>query len=248
MSKYSKDSSLIDEHQALGVYLEALLEEVPDTLSETAVAERPVITAKEILTPPVIAPPQELPVIEEKTEVVTPVQEEVQVEQKIEVVVPTESDVPDYASAHFDALLFKVCGVKLAVPLKELNGILEWPETITEMPGHSPWFVGVVKNLEDSVNLIDTALIVVPEKLRQAFPTETGQRCKRVVLIGGGKWGLACDSVEEVITLAPSNVRWRTSRTKRRWLAGTVIEHMSALIDPEEFAVLLASDEVSVAS
>ena len=247
MSKQSKNSSLIDEHQALGVYLEALLEEVPDTLPETVEAEQPTITAKEVLTPPVIAPPKELPVVEEKTEVITPVQEEVAVEQKTETITPSESDTPDYANEPFEALLFKVCGVKLAVPLKELNGILEWPEVITEMPGHSPWFLGVMQNLEDKVNLIDTALIVVPEKLRQAFPIDAEERCTRVVLIGDGKWGLACDGVAEVIKLEPSNVRWRTSRTKRRWLAGTVIEHMSALIDPAEFATLLASDEVSVA-
>lgn len=246
MSKHPKDVSLISEHQALGVYLEALLEEVPDTLPEIITEEKPVITAREVLTPPVIAPPKERPVVEEKTEVVTPVQVEVAVEQ--ETVASTESDVPDYANGPFDALLFNVCGVKLAVPLKELNGILEWPETITEMPGHSPWFLGVMQNLDDKVNVIDTALIVVPEKLRQAFPAEAGERCQRIVLIGDGKWGLACDSVAEVITLEPTSVRWRTSRTKRRWLAGTVIQHMSALIDPEEFAVLLTSDEVGISS
>ncbi|MDH5435291.1 MAG: chemotaxis protein CheW [Gammaproteobacteria bacterium] len=246
MSKHQKNSPLINEHQALGAYLEALLEEVPDTFPETDVVEHSVITAREILTPPVIAPPMELPVVEKKTVVVTPVEEVVEVVQETHA--PTKSDRPDYANEPFEALLFKVSGVKLAVPLKELNGILEWPETITEMPGHAPWFLGIVKNLETSVNLIDTALIVVPEKLRQAFPIEAGQRCQRIVLIGDGKWGLACDAVEEVITLEPTSVRWRTSRTKRRWLAGTVIEHMSALIDPEEFAALLTSDEVGIAS
>ncbi|MDH5614838.1 MAG: chemotaxis protein CheW, partial [Gammaproteobacteria bacterium] len=223
-----------------------LLEEVPESLPEAE--ERPVVTAKEVLTPPVIAPPPVLPVVEEKTEVVTPVQEQVAVEQKIETVTDSGSDMPDYANEPFEALLFKVCGIKLAVPLKELNGILEWPENITEMPGHSPWFLGVMQNLDSKVNMIDTALIVVPEKLRQAFPESAGERCKRIVLIGEGKWGLACDNVEEVIKLEPASVRWRTSRTKRRWLAGTVIQHMSALIDPEEFALLLASDEVGVAS
>ena len=57
MSKHPKDLSLISEHQALGVYLEALLEEVPDTLPETITEEKPVITAREVLTPPVIASP-----------------------------------------------------------------------------------------------------------------------------------------------------------------------------------------------
>ncbi|MDH5613786.1 MAG: hypothetical protein OEY35_02010, partial [Gammaproteobacteria bacterium] len=69
MSKDSRNTPLVDEHQALSVYLEALLEEVPESLPEAE--ERPVVTAKEVLTPPVIAPPPVLPVVEEKTEVVT---------------------------------------------------------------------------------------------------------------------------------------------------------------------------------
>lgn len=242
MSKNQKKTPLMNEQQALGAYLEALLEEVPDSLPETVEAERAVITVREILTPPVITTPIELPVVEEK--VVIQEQETLAVEQ--ETVVPPEFDRPDYTNEPFEALLFKVSGVKLAVPLKELNGILKWPETITEMPGHAPWFLGVVKNIDDNVNLIDTSLIVVPEELRRAFPTDAGERCRRIVLIGEGKWGLACDAVEEVITLEPDSIRWRTSRTKRRWLAGTVIDHMCALIYPEEFAVLLASDEVGI--
>jgi len=42
-----------------------------------------------------------------------------------------------------------------------------------------------------------------------------------------------------VLRLTPDQVRWRTERTRRRWLAGTVIEHMCALIDPPAFAEML---------
>ena len=247
MNDYAKKKSgLASEQQALSIYLEALLEEVPDEIVTEEVT--PVI-AREVLIPPVIAPAEVVPVVEDRKEVAVQVQaqaqEAVTVEEKP---VEPENDVPAYADKPFEALLFKVCGVKLAVPLKELNGILEWPETITEMPGHSPWFIGIMKNLNKNVNLIDTALIVVPEKMRAGFPADPAERSNRVVLIGNGQWGLVCDSVEEVITLEPASVRWRTSRTKRRWLAGTVIEHMSALIDPEEFAVLLTSDEVGISA
>jgi purine-binding chemotaxis protein CheW len=62
-----------------------------------------------------------------------------------------------------------------------------------------------------------------------------------VVFIADGTWGLACDELAQVVTLRPDEVRWRTSRTRRRWLAGTVIEHMCALLDPPVFADVLAS-------
>ena len=54
-----------------------------------------------------------------------------------------------------------------------------------------------------------------------------------------GTWGLACDSVGEVIDLSMEQVKWRSSRSKRRWLAGTVLEHMCAIIDPPAFAEML---------
>jgi len=44
-------------------------------------------------------------------------------------------------------------------------------------------------------------------------------------------WGLAVDEVNQPITLEPDDVKWRGERSKRAWLAGTVKQHMCALID-----------------
>ncbi|MCW8988708.1 MAG: chemotaxis protein CheW, partial [Gammaproteobacteria bacterium] len=60
-----------------------------------------------------------------------------------------------------------------------------------------------------------------------------------IVLIDDYRWGLACDNIGEVITLRPEEVRWRTSKTTRGWLAGTVIEHMCALLNSEGFSKML---------
>lgn len=158
------------------------------------------------------------------------------------VVTPQHSEGrPAWGDATFQALLFKVGGLSLAVPLVELSGVQEWQDgKVTPLPGHLPWYLGLMQYRERNVPVVDTAQLVMPED-RQAGLPPWQERLRHVVFIADGTWGLACDELAQVVTLRPDEVRWRTSRTKRRWLAGTVIEHMCALLDPPVFADVLAS-------
>ena len=135
---------------------------------------------------------------------------------------------PAWGDDTFQALLFKVNGLTLAVPLVELSGVQEWEDD------------KVTPYRERTVPVVDTAQLVMPAD-RQANIRPWQERLRHVVFIADGTWGLACDELAEVVTLRPDEVRWRTSRTRRRWLAGTVIEHMCALLDPPVFADVLAS-------
>ena len=57
-------------------------------------------------------------------------------------------------------------------------------------------------------------------------------------------WGLAVDSVNQPITLQPDDVKWRGDRSKRPWLAGTVKDHMCALLDiPRIGQILVEADK-----
>lgn len=156
-------------------------------------------------------------------------------------VVKVETGKPAWAEHEFQAMLFKVAGLTLAVPLVDLNGVIEWDEEkITEMPGHADFYLGLMNHLGKNVPLVDTAkLVLPPDKVQALAGDDPLARLTRVVLIHDSTYGLACDDVNEVIILKPEDVRWRTSRTQRRWLAGTVIEHMCALIDARAFASLL---------
>lgn len=64
-----------------------------------------------------------------------------------------------------------------------------------------------------------------------------------VIRLDNSEWGLACDDVAQSFTLRPNEVRWRSARSKRPWLAGTVIDHMCALIDVRTMADLLERAE-----
>lgn len=156
---------------------------------------------------------------------------------------PAETTRPQWAAGGFQVMLFKVAGLNLAVPLVELNGVIEWDaDKITSMPGHAEFYLGLIAHLDKSIPVIDTARLVLPEDKRQTLLNADTRQCiKRVVLIDNSRYGLACDEVDEVITLSENDVRWRSSRTQRKWLLGTVIEHMCALVDATAFSQLLAT-------
>lgn len=163
-----------------------------------------------------------------------------------EALIKNINNAPDWAIPEFQALLFAVSGLKLAVPLSELNGIVEWgDEYINELPGHTSWYLGLINHLGKNVPVVDTLLQVVPKERWPAGHLEKPE-FKHIILIDEGRWGLACEQVLEIITLKTEQVKWRSSRTKRRWLLGTVIEEKCALLDSAEFASMLQTGKDSL--
>lgn len=258
----SKAEQVVVESNAA---VEVAIEPVPPVVNETRPVLKTVTTLKtavieEVRQPNIFAelPTVASPVVE--TEEIAPVEEisnvtaaasplaELEIIEAAPVAptpepAPAPIGKPDWAEHEFQAMLFKVAGLTLAVPLVDLNGVIEWDdERVTEMPGHADFYLGLMNHLGKNVPLVDTArLVLPPDKIRVLAGDNPLARLTRIVLIHNSDYGLACDEVNEVITLKPDDVRWRTSRTQRRWLAGTVIEHMCALIDAAAFAQLLSS-------
>ncbi|NOX26682.1 MAG: chemotaxis protein CheW [Gammaproteobacteria bacterium] len=150
---------------------------------------------------------------------------------------------PDWACRPFQALEFTVAKLKLVIPLVHLCGILDWEYAdLTQMPGHSEHFIGVWPNHGINSKIVDIANMIVPQRYQSKI-SPWQERISKVVLIDESIWGLACDDILGVVTLDPRDVRWRTDRARRPWLAGTLIEQMSAIIDGEQFAVTLLQGE-----
>lgn len=154
--------------------------------------------------------------------------------------VPTSTETaperPAWAGEQFQVVLFDVGGLTLALPLAELTGIQPWSDDISPMPGHSPWFLGLIQVRDHHTKVVDPYPLVVPQNRRVEAHTPANGR---IVLIDDNRWGLACNSVSKVLTLSPEDVQWRSSRTKRPWLLGTVIKHMCAVLDVQAFAKML---------
>jgi len=138
-----------------------------------------------------------------------------------------ENSRPQWAQSRFDVLLFKVSGLTLAVPLISLGQIQPLTDELTPLFGQADWFMGLQPTPAGKIRTVNTAKFVMPERYDPRF-LETA---KYVMSINGVPWGLAVDSVNQPITLMPEDVKWRSDRSKRPWLAGTVKDHMCALLD-----------------
>jgi purine-binding chemotaxis protein CheW len=138
-----------------------------------------------------------------------------------------ENGRPCWAQNRFEVLLFSVSGLTLAVPLISLGQIQPITDELTPLFGQVDWFMGLQPTPVGKIRTINTAKFVMPERYDEAFL----KTAKYVVSIDGLPWGLAVDAVNQPISLEPEDVNWRSERSKRAWLAGTVKEHMCALID-----------------
>lgn len=147
-----------------------------------------------------------------------------------------ENGRPLWAQHKFDALLFEVAGLALAVPLIALGQIVKMSSCeLTPLFGRSEWFMGLLTTESGQIRVINTALFVMSERYKTSFIKST----QYVISMDGQPWGLAVDSVMQPITLDPEDVKWRSERTSRPWLAGTVKSKMCALIDIPQMAKLL---------
>ena len=148
--------------------------------------------------------------------------------------------LPQWAQSRFDVLLFKVAGLTLAVPLISLGQIQPITDELTPLFGQADWYMGIQPTPQGKIHTVNTAKFVMPERYHESFV----KNAKYVVSINGVPWGLAVDSVNQPIRLKPDDVKWRGDRSKRPWLAGTVKEHMCALLDiPMIGQILIESDK-----
>lgn len=234
--------AIVAEQDALAIYLESLLSEVPE--ADEPLAEAEVVPAVEVavIPEPVL---ESSPAVETKTP--EPQESVPEVPEPVSEAVSEAEDeaywqgIPEWGTSEFQVLLFKLAGLNMAIPLVELDGILDWSDNLTPMPGRSPWYLGLLSSRGKTTPIIDLSQLVIPNAIRQQKTQQEELSLGRVILIGDSSWGLACNSVSEVISLESDQVRWRSSRTRRKWLAGTVIEHMCALLDAEGLVHLLKS-------
>ncbi len=206
------------------------------TVQAAQVITEPEISLKEPLkqaaapvqTKQPVAAPEKAPLVTE-----TLIQQVSQSQEKLAL--PEKAQRPPWLDRRFECLLFSVAGLKLAVPLMSLGAIYKIEKEMTPLVGRASWFMGLYHHLDRNVRVIDTAQWVMPERCHAAVR----DNYQFIIRLGDSDWGMACDAVHESIQLYPDQVKWRSERTKRAWLYGTVIEHMCALIDAEAFNLIL---------
>ncbi len=223
--------TLPEPQDALYAYLDALLQEIPKEQSRVV---------------NLVAPAEQQQTIDTTTKIIVAETEVVET-AATETIVSTEkadttrqaAEVPEWAQETFQSLMFSVTGLHLSVPLDKLNGVIPWDgDNIVPMPGHSKNFLGLLRHLDQNVKVIDLVRLVVPQNGGPDVAPAT-ERVKHILLIDDGRWGLACDSINEIMVLKAEDVRWRTRAGKRAWLAGTIIDKLCALLELDALVKLL---------
>jgi purine-binding chemotaxis protein CheW len=235
-------SEVVEAEAALDEFQAAVLEEQARDAQKGAVPDvAPVV--------PVAKP--EVAVIEAPPPVLTPVSTiapllQALVPPVVEVHLPPASTPPPvendgrpaWAAEPFECLLFDVAGLTLAVPLVCLGSIYPLAgHELTSLFGQPDWFLGMLPSQAGNLKVLDTARWVMPDRYREDFK----QGLQYVISVQGYEWGLAVHQVSRSLRLDPNEIKWRSHRGQRPWLAGTVIEHMCALLDVSELAELIAS-------
>ncbi|GGY39777.1 chemotaxis protein CheW [Bacterioplanes sanyensis] len=126
-----------------------------------------------------------------------------------------------------ECLIFKVSGLKLAIPLPLLGGVHRMATDITPLFGQVSWVLGVWQSDDHRLSIVDSADLIMPERgvklARDGFDY--------AIQLDRTPWALACQEICDTITLQKSSIKWRGEKGKRQWLAGTVISEMCALLD-----------------
>jgi purine-binding chemotaxis protein CheW len=231
--------AVLDEFHA------AVLEEQARDAQQSRVAAEPVAAVVEP------EPPIALAVIEAPAPILAPVSTvapllQTLVPPVVEVHLPPSNTPPPvqtdgrpaWAAEPFECLLFDVAGLTLAVPLVCLGSIYSLAgHELTPLFGQPEWFLGILPSQAGNLKVLDTARWVMPDRYREDFK----QGLQYVISVQGYEWGLAVHQVSRSLRLDPNEIKWRSHRGQRPWLAGTVIEHMCALLDVSELAELIAS-------
>ncbi|AZD97597.1 CheW domain-containing protein [Pseudomonas chlororaphis] len=234
-------SEVLDEFQAAVLEEQARDARVQRTPPAAAVVA-PVAPVEESVVAPVLEAPAPLPAT---LSTVAPLLQGL-VEPVVEVHRPPSStpppvagdDRPSWAAEPFECLLFDVAGLTLAVPLVCLGSIYSLAgHELTPLFGQPEWFLGILPSQAGNLKVLDTARWVMPDRYRDDFR----QGLQYVISVQGYEWGLAVHQVSRSLRLDPNEIKWRSHRGQRPWLAGTVIEHMCALLDVSELAELIAS-------
>ncbi len=147
-------------------------------------------------------------------------------------------EAPPWAQQDFDVLLFDVCGLKLAVSMESLGRIIKVDHETNQLIGRPNWFMGAYNENEQHLYVVDTAKFIMPEKGYDL----SEQGFEYIIQLQRSQWTLACKEVYSTVRISPDKVKWRSTQGKRRWLAGTVIEHMCALIHVDALVELLESE------
>ena len=213
-NRRDKDTILEDQDQIINNYLESLLSEVEE-YSEPKIKTRQK-TAEVVNIRPV-------------SEIVPAIEQQQAEQPEVSAESQGVREAPDWAQERFQCLLFKVRGMTLATPLLALDNIIKWESDLTTIPGQPEWHMGILQHRDQKVVVVDTAKLLIPDRLKGTSSSRGNG--SHILIIGNNRFGLACDSLSKPLILGKEEVHWSEFHPDRPWMAGTIREKLSILLE-----------------
>jgi len=225
MKQAKPAQEIVQQQLALDAYLSRLLDEIPDS---GAIEDSPPVQAKSLNKQNEL-PTQSAPI--SKSLIQSQPNQLVALENTTKL--HPLSVMPDWSQHEFQALFFKLEHLILATPLTDLSRAIKIERKPGKVPGQPTWFIGLLDEHDSRVGVLDTGQLVFGKNRGSKRDLESNP-FKSILITRDKRWGLACDEILSIGKLKPEKVRWRTSRQKKPWLIGTVIEELTAIIDLQE--------------
>ena len=209
----------------------AISEELPSSSAEVKTASRTVSPARAAFAE--VIPQQPMPAFTTETDVETPSDIQYKSSNRAHDVNELTNEAMQTLSLNWqssqgiDCLIFKVAGLKLAIPLPLLGGVHNVTDKVTPLFGQASWSLGVWQGDKAKLTIIDSAQLIMPE--RRISLNDDGYSF--FIQLDRSPWALACQEICDTVTLVHDSIKWRGDGSKRPWLAGTVISEMCALLD-----------------
>ncbi len=143
----------------------------------------------------------------------------------------------DDTSGQMAVQVFSLAGLKLALPMAKIGNIVDTVVLAAPAADSAPWVIGTLGVADRIVKVVNPCGIILPPE-RQPL----AWRPVTVIVFWDSCWGLGCDGYLAAASLEPDEVRWRTARTQRSWLAGTVSTRGYALMDVDALVALFEQD------
>jgi purine-binding chemotaxis protein CheW len=142
----------------------------------------------------------------------------------------TQSGQLESSSLELKLLTFKIGNLTFATPLSDISGAISFPDSVSILPSQPEWFMGLFRHNGAKIAVADTGRLINHRQPNYKRSISL-QPYSTILLLKGGKWGLACDEIDGVICSSKEGVKWREKKENRPWLMGMVMNPSMALIN-----------------
>ncbi|MCP4494662.1 MAG: chemotaxis protein CheW [Gammaproteobacteria bacterium] len=216
-----KPSNLLEANNALGYFLDDMLQEA--TMTAEVKPTSNIVRTDRKLVPELLLSGD---FAEEAEATVTDLMAETGTE------FATEEDKGIEESSELSAelfplqcLMFRVGDNLLSVPLVEIRSVVNWYDKLTRLPQEPDWMLGILQHREQNIRVVDSASIL---QIRNSGDSSPGH----ILVLGDEEWGITCDQIDKVVTVEYDDIQW-SHNTGNNLIYGAIRESLASLLSPQ---------------